>query len=111
MKKYIKGLNKAATDPTSLGNILVDAKVLAIEDLQKAIRFQQENQDIMLGEALVRLGMLSREILDALLLQQDVMRGKHSRKSIGELVEMAKKQTEAATEELHSVVAALVSAK
>jgi hypothetical protein len=107
LKKYINGVSKAAKDPTSLGNILVESHVVDLEDLQKAIRFQQENQDVMLGEALVRLGVLQREVLDALLLQQKIARGKEPKKAIGQLVELARKKTEETTTEMQLVCAAM----
>jgi hypothetical protein len=60
-------------DPTSIGNLY---RALGGSDrkLEEAKNFQHENPDEMLGEALVRVGGLTRPELEALIMKQRALR-------------------------------------
>ena len=68
-------------DPTSLGNLLLEKGLVTPKQLSEAVHFQQNNADLLLGEALVRLGVITREVLEATLAQQEMVRKGASRQS------------------------------
>ena len=57
-----------------LGSILV-AYGLPQEKLERALEYKRLNDDILLGEACVHLGFVSRTVLDAAIKQQSKRRG------------------------------------
>lgn len=85
-----------SVDPTSLGSILVNSGTVEAKQLEAALQFQSDNVDLLLGEALVRIGAISREILEAALTQQEVVRNGVSRKTnaqVHRILKMATQQT------------------
>lgn len=66
---------KAKEDKNSLGNLLLKAGIIDVDDLREALDFQDENTDFLLGEALIQLGKVDRGIVEALLWTQRVERG------------------------------------
>lgn len=79
----------AKKDCASLGNLLLKAGMITPEQLQEALDFQDDNPDRMLGEALVQMGAVEKEIVEALLVAQQAKRAA-SKKSVAEVVEIAK---------------------
>jgi len=67
---------KAQQDYTSLGNMLIRTGMITEEQLEKALRFQDENPEIMLGEALIQLKFIDRGVVEALLIAQEAKRKK-----------------------------------
>lgn len=60
-----------AEDPDSFGNLAVEKGYITHDDLQEALSVQREP----IGEVLVRLGKLTEEQLECLLLEQRVRKG------------------------------------
>ena len=86
----------AACDPTSLGSILKEHGLINEGHVSKALKFQVENADLLFGESLVFLGIISREILEATIIEQDLKRNgprKSSSAKIRKLVQMSTRQT------------------
>ena len=100
--EYAHAVLKATKDPTSLGNILREGNLVSEEDLARAIDFQNDNPDVLLGDTLVRLGVLERSCLEALLLKQEAVR-KQDAKSVGKLVKLATSRTRDVVEEIRSL--------
>jgi hypothetical protein len=75
-------------DVTSIGNLLIDAGICTKEQVQKAICYQCDNPDAMLGEALVQLGSLTRDQLDVILARQEIMRSNGRGKGISRLANL-----------------------
>lgn len=99
----IRNRDKAITDKTSIGNILVDSGIITDSDLQLAIAYQDENEDYMLGEALVAIGAIERDVVEAMLAAQEMDRKKSrgSGKHVAKIIEIArdrKKRMEEARE-------------
>jgi hypothetical protein len=65
----------AATDETSLGNILVGMEAITREQLKEAIEVQRARVP-EIGGILVELGHITQEQLEEALLKQRIMRGK-----------------------------------
>lgn len=63
--------NRARKDATSLGNMLLRMGVVDGEQLRLAIDYQDNNPDVMLGEALINMGVVDRGIVEALLVAQN----------------------------------------
>ena len=103
-----KAIAKASVDPYSFGNVLVERKLITEIDLCRALAYQRENRDVMLGEALVRIGALSKEHVEAMLLRQDALREPTPRK-VGKLVELAATKTEAYKDEIKGIQARLLA--
>jgi hypothetical protein len=83
-------------DPTSLGSLLMEKGAVNSKQLDAALHFQQNNTDLLLGEALVHMGIISREVLEATLIQQELARNGASRQSNGQVrkvVRMAAQHT------------------
>ena len=93
-KPKVKSL--PACDPTSLGCLLRDKGLVDSQQLLTALQFQVENADLLLGEALVRLGIISREILEVMLAEQNPRRNgarKSSNLRVQQVLQMATQQT------------------
>lgn len=90
-KKNIRDRKKAKEDSTSLGNLLLKTGLIEIEDLHNALEFQDDNPDIMLGEALIKLGKIDRGVIEALLWKQRVERGEEN---TIEIIQFATKHTQ-----------------
>lgn len=63
----------------SLGELLVECGLVTEDQLDLAVRFQKQNADIMLGEALVKIGALDRDTLEVLLTKQRALRRRGDR--------------------------------
>jgi len=74
-KNSKRNRNKAKEDKHSLGNLLLKAGIIDVDDLRAALEFQDENTDFLLGEALIQLGKVDRGVVEALLWTQRVERG------------------------------------
>jgi hypothetical protein len=78
---------EAQRDATSLGNMLLEVGQISPEQLVDALKFQDENPDVMLGEALIRLDIVERGIVEQLLIMQQAKRG--GRRQMAEVIELA----------------------
>jgi len=78
---------EAQRDATSLGNLLLEVGQITPEQLVDALRFQDANPDIMLGEALVRLDVVERVVVDQLLIMQRAQRS--GRRQMAEVIDLA----------------------
>ena len=76
-------------DENSLGNMLLDASMISEEQLQFALKYQEDKQ-IRLGESLVELGFVEQGIVDAILVAQASKRGEYD--SV-EIIRFATNQT------------------
>lgn len=65
---------RARKDASSLGNMLLRMGVVDGEQLRLAIDYQDNNPDVMLGEALINMGAVDRGIVEALLVAQSAAR-------------------------------------
>lgn len=65
------GMTTPAEDPDSFGNLAVEKGYITRDDLQEALTVQTER----IGEVLVRMGKLTEEQLDCLLIEQRVRKG------------------------------------
>ena len=90
MWKKDPDLGRAAEDPLSLGNVLLKQGVITSRDLTVALLYQSEHGG-RLGEALIEMGILSRERMEAMPLRQRAMRAPRT-PVVGELVELATKR-------------------
>lgn len=90
------------SDPTSLGSLLLKATIVTSEQLESAVEYQRRHPDIMVGEALIRMGLIDRATLDALLLRQRIER-KNDRQAVGKLVDLATKRTRETTLEMRGL--------
>ena len=62
-------------DPTSLGNLLVDKAIVTSEELVDLIKeFRTGHIETLLGQFLVKKGLLTEEQLDLILVQQKKLR-------------------------------------
>lgn len=64
------------TDHTSIGAILLSYGLTPCR-LAEAMRFQDGHGDILLGEACVRLGFVSKAVLEEAVMEQRVRRKNH----------------------------------
>jgi hypothetical protein len=78
---------RAQSDQTSLGNLLLEVGQITPEQLVDALRFQDENPDVMLGDALVRLDVVERGVVEQLLIMQRAKRS--GRRQMAEVIELA----------------------
>jgi len=99
--------NDAHNDPDSIGNILIETGMINEDDLLAAIQFQIENPDIMLGEALIKLGSTERGIIDAVTVIQMARR---STKNATNVIRFACEQTKRISA-LHDSIHALTPRK
>jgi len=93
-KRNIKhnGIYDASKDPTSLGNLLLKMQVINKDQLDRACLYQKENKNSLLGEALVRLGVLESEVLAAVIDEQQLIRS-HGPERSRVILERAAKAT------------------
>ena len=100
-------------DSTSLGSILLTDGAVKPEQLDAALSFQKNNEDLLLGEALVHMGIISRELLEVALVKQELLRNGTSKAShvkVQRLLKMATQQTLAfggSLEAIHQLVVEL----
>jgi len=74
-EEITRDVDKAKCDSTSLGSLLLEFNHISQRDLDAAIAFQENNQDKFLGEALVSLGKIDRDLVDIMLTVQKNKRG------------------------------------
>lgn len=80
-RKAERNRDAAREDCHSLGNLLLKSGMITVDQLRSALEFQDANPDHMLGEALVQMGAVKKDVVDALLAAQRAKRaanGKHS---------------------------------
>ena len=107
-RKAARDREHAREDGTSLGNILLRAGMITAEQLHQALEFQDDNPDVMLGEALINLGVVERGVVEALLVAQDARRGgAHSADIVSFATEHTKKRVHKAHDDLREAVIAL----
>lgn len=63
-------------DPTSLGNLLVQAGLCSEAQLREAVLVKRGKEDQLLGETMVSMGVLSPLLLQAILEQQSALRAR-----------------------------------
>ncbi len=61
-----------ASDPTSIGNLLLRRGLLTVEQLDRALAHQMAGE--VLGHTVSRLGLLDRHVVEAIVEQQEVLR-------------------------------------
>lgn len=98
---------KPTDDPTSIGNLLCSAGLIDTAHIADALDFQRAH-DVRLGEALVRLGKLSREQLEAAIAHQKAVRS-NKPSDARKLVEIATQRTRSAAEAIASVTDKMAS--
>ena len=103
-RRKISSIHKALKDPTSLGNLLLRTRLITDSQLDEACRFQWKNESLRLGEALVQLGLIDKEIMDAVIEEQ-----KHMRSSVVEKSTIVLEHAEQATKRTLEVGASLES--
>ncbi len=98
---------KPMNDPTSIGNLLCAAGAVDAEHIKNALDFQKEHADVLLGEALVRLGLLTRPALEVAIAQQKAVR---TSKPVDarRLVELATQRTMDTTAAISEVTAKFI---
>jgi len=99
--------NRARKDSTSLGNMLLRMGVVDGEQLRLAIDYQDDNPDVMLGEALINMGAVDRGIVEALLVAQNSERD-HGRKT-AEVIAFASRHTRETVHKAHDDLNELVT--
>jgi hypothetical protein len=77
-----------------LGTVLKEFG-LSPEKLEQALAFKQENGDVLLGEACVRLGFISQSMLDIAVKQQWKLRGRTPGEMVGIATERTKRMADA----------------
>lgn len=100
---------KAAKDPYSFGNLLLERGLISEVDLDRALAFQRDNQDVMLGEALVHMGVIERGTLETMLLRQEALKGGGGLKAVGKLVDLATTRTRETQSEIRTLQAKIVA--
>ena len=94
-------LKNPMSDPTSLGRLLTEAKLVTDKQLNDALLFQRNNVDLFLGEILVRMGFLFKGVLEVALLQQELLRkgaSKQSSNRVRKALRLATQQAKATSE-------------
>ncbi len=66
-------------DPTSIGNLLLGHGFVTPDGLEEAKAFQKDHPDILMGEALVRMEKITRNELEAVCEQQELLRSKRKK--------------------------------
>jgi len=64
--------------------------MITAEQLRDALEFQDANPERMLGESLVQLGIVEKEVVEALLAMQKIEDGKGKQEHLNVVVELAK---------------------
>jgi len=80
------------SDPTSLGSLLIESGRCTKDQLQAAYDYQTQNRDILIGEVLIKMGVINQSIMDEILARQKVLR-KSTAKNVAEYVQVAAKHT------------------
>lgn len=108
-KKTERDRERAEQDCTSLGNILLKAGMISAEQLHEAVDYQDTNPDVMLGEALVKMGVVERDIVEALLMTQKARRdnGKHAAEVIAFAAQHTRRTVHKAHDDLNDLVTEL----
>ena len=65
-----------SVDPTSLGNLLMRGGMVSREQIQAALIEKSREEDRYLGETMVEMGFISRQVLVTYLNQQMLLRSK-----------------------------------
>jgi len=86
---------EAECNKTSLGKILTSTGVVTHEQLQKALQYQIDNQDEMLGEILIKLDFITEEEYETARMKQRVLENGFDKKEMRVCFSMAKKRTAA----------------
>ena len=95
---------RARDDVMSLGNLLRRTGLVSEQQLQAALDYQDANPDRMLGEALVAMGVVEAEIVEALLAAQQVRRDEH--RSLARVLAIAKNRRKPLQDAHDRVIAA-----
>lgn len=69
-------------DPSSLGNLLVKAGVCSDSQLRDAIAIKRSKEDQLLGETMVRMGVITRDMLNVVLEQQANLRMRGAKRAM-----------------------------
>jgi hypothetical protein len=84
------GGNSDVAAKDSLGTFLKEKELITEEQLQKALDFINDNPDTMLGEALVKLNILDRGIMETMLAENLVGRG--TRRDLAKVIDLTEAQ-------------------
>jgi len=82
---------KPEDDPTSIGNVLVEMKLLSESDLERIIEEFKASKEELLGQFIVRKSAITDDQLELALLKQKVMRGEGGQKVFDRLVEISQR--------------------
>lgn len=105
-RRRIRDRLRARKDLTSLGNLLLRMGVVDGEQLKQAIDYQDDNPDVMLGEALINMGAVDRGIVEALLVAQGAERNKSK---TADVIAFATKHTQQTVHKAHDDLNDLVT--
>lgn len=83
---------------TSLGNLLQEAGLVTQDEVLRAQEYQEQNPDVMLGEALVHMDVISRDQLEVILARQTVARSNGSGKGVAKLADLASERVQRLTD-------------
>lgn len=111
-RRQIRDRRRAQADVMSLGNLLRRTGMIDEAQLRAALDYQDANPDRMLGEALVAMGVVEAEIIEALLAAQQVRR--EEGRSLARILAIAKNRKlplKEAHERVAAAAASLVVAK
>jgi hypothetical protein len=89
-------------DPHSIGNLLMLSGHCTEEEIFAALRFQKSNPDVLMGEHLVRIGVITEDTLEIMIAKQKAARGKNS--AIIKYARLATRKAEAVAVSVDSLV-------
>jgi hypothetical protein len=84
------GRNGVVAARDSLGNFLQERELITEEQLQQALDYVDKNPDMMLGEALVRLDILDRGVMETMLAEQ--LGSKGTREALAKVIDLTEEQ-------------------
>lgn len=73
-RKRSRNFDKAQADVTSLGRILIECGYATDEEVASAVAYQRRNEELVLGELLIKRGAITREVLEVALAKQRAVR-------------------------------------
>lgn len=85
--------------------MLLKSGMIEAGQLKEALDFQDQNPDVMLGEALINLGVVDRGIIEALLVAQEATR---DNRHAAEIINFAARHTQEHVHQAHDRLTALV---
>lgn len=84
---------KSKSDPTSIGSVARIWGQVSEDALARAVQYQDENPDKLLGQAMLEVGVLEPHALDQLVRKQRELRKHMDRQDVARIVDYAAEQT------------------